>query len=69
MKAYALDRAKGEAIWMFDALDTIKADADGTGGGFSVSSFSISRALRCRFTSTTGGIVVFTSSMASTRSS
>jgi hypothetical protein len=28
MKPYSLDRNAGEAIWMFDALDTIKADAE-----------------------------------------
>jgi len=33
MKPYWLAREEGDAIWMFDALDTIKADADQTGGG------------------------------------
>jgi mannose-6-phosphate isomerase-like protein (cupin superfamily) len=36
MKPYWLAREEGDAIWMFDALDTIKADAEQTGGGFSV---------------------------------
>jgi quercetin dioxygenase-like cupin family protein len=36
MKPYSLGREEGEAIWMFDALDTIKADAEQTGGGFTV---------------------------------
>jgi mannose-6-phosphate isomerase-like protein (cupin superfamily) len=39
MKPYVLGREEGEAIWMFDALDTIKADAERTGGGFSVVEF------------------------------
>jgi hypothetical protein len=39
MKPYVLGREAGEAIWMFDALDTIKADAERTGGGFSVVEF------------------------------
>lgn len=39
MEPYSLDREEGDAIWMFDALDTIKADADQTGGGFSVIEF------------------------------
>ena len=39
MKAYSLDREQGEAIWMFDALDTIKADADQTAGGFTAVEF------------------------------
>jgi hypothetical protein len=30
MEPYVLGREEGEAIWMFDALDTIKADAEGT---------------------------------------
>ena len=32
MKPYTLAPEEGEAIWMFDALDTIKADADQTAG-------------------------------------
>jgi mannose-6-phosphate isomerase-like protein (cupin superfamily) len=39
MKAYVLARDEGEAIWMFDSLDTIKADTDQTGGGFGVVEF------------------------------
>ena len=39
MKPYSLARDEGEAVWMFDALDTIKADADHTGGAFSVIEF------------------------------
>jgi mannose-6-phosphate isomerase-like protein (cupin superfamily) len=39
MKPYALGREEGEAIWMFDSLDTIKADAERPGGGFSVVEF------------------------------
>jgi mannose-6-phosphate isomerase-like protein (cupin superfamily) len=39
MKPYVLGREEGEAIWMFDALDTIKADAERTGGGLSVVEF------------------------------
>jgi hypothetical protein len=39
MKPYVLGSEAGEAIWMFDALDTIKADAERTGGGVSVVEF------------------------------
>jgi hypothetical protein len=39
MKPYVLGREEGQAIWMFDALDTIKADAERTGGGFSAVEF------------------------------
>ncbi|MGH9245257.1 MAG: cupin domain-containing protein [Acidimicrobiales bacterium] len=39
MKPYALGRDEGDAIWMFEALDTIKADAEQTGGGFSLVEF------------------------------
>lgn len=39
MKPYALGREEGEAIWMFDSLDTIKADVEHTGGGFTVVEF------------------------------
>ena len=39
MEPYVLGREEGEAIWMFDALDTIKAAAERTGGGFSVVEF------------------------------
>ena len=39
MKPYLLGPEEGESIWMFDALDTIKADADRTGGAFSVFEF------------------------------
>jgi hypothetical protein len=38
-EAVRLGREEGEAIWMFDALDTIKADAERTGGDFSVVEF------------------------------
>jgi mannose-6-phosphate isomerase-like protein (cupin superfamily) len=34
-----LGHEEGEAIWMFDALDTIKADAERTGGGLTVVEF------------------------------
>jgi hypothetical protein len=36
MKPYVLGRGEGEPIWMFDSLDTIKADAERTSGDFSV---------------------------------
>jgi quercetin dioxygenase-like cupin family protein len=36
MKPYSLGRDEGDAIWMFDALDTIKAGARETGGAVSV---------------------------------
>jgi hypothetical protein len=36
MKPYVLGRGEGEAIWMFDSLDTIKADAERTGSDCSV---------------------------------
>jgi quercetin dioxygenase-like cupin family protein len=39
MKPYWLARDEGDAIWMFDALDTIKADAKQTGGGLSAVEF------------------------------
>jgi quercetin dioxygenase-like cupin family protein len=39
MKPYALGREEGEAIWMFDSLDTIKADVEHTRGGFTVVEF------------------------------
>jgi mannose-6-phosphate isomerase-like protein (cupin superfamily) len=39
MKPYVLGREEGEAVWMVDSLDTIKADAERTGGGFSVVEF------------------------------
>jgi hypothetical protein len=39
MKPYALGSDEGEAIWMFDSLDTIKAGAEQTGGGFAVVEF------------------------------
>jgi quercetin dioxygenase-like cupin family protein len=39
MKPYSLLPDQGEAIWMFDSLDTIKADADHTGGGLAVVEF------------------------------
>jgi quercetin dioxygenase-like cupin family protein len=39
MKPYAYTRDEGEAIWMFDSLDTIKAGADQTGGGFAAVEF------------------------------
>ena len=68
MKPYVLGRDAGEAIWMFDALDTIKADAERTGGGFSVVEFSTSRAPPSRCTSTTAGTPASSFSMASTAS-
>jgi quercetin dioxygenase-like cupin family protein len=39
MKPYSLGRDEGEAIWMFDALDTIKADAAQTGGALTAVEF------------------------------
>jgi quercetin dioxygenase-like cupin family protein len=39
MKPYWLARGDGDAIWMFDSLDTIKADAGQTGGGLSAVEF------------------------------
>jgi quercetin dioxygenase-like cupin family protein len=36
MKPYWLGRDEGDAIWMFDSLDTIKAGAGATGGTMSV---------------------------------
>jgi glucose dehydrogenase len=39
MEAFRLDHDEGEAIWVFDALDTIKADAKDTGGLFSLVEF------------------------------
>ena len=39
MEPYVLGHEEGEAIWMFDALDTIKADAERTGGGLTVVEF------------------------------
>jgi mannose-6-phosphate isomerase-like protein (cupin superfamily) len=39
MEPYVLRRDEGPAIWMFDALDTVKADADRTGGTFSLLEF------------------------------
>ena len=39
MKPYTLGRHEGDAIWMFDSLDTIKADADHSGGSFSLFEF------------------------------
>jgi quercetin dioxygenase-like cupin family protein len=39
MKPYSLAREEGDAVWMFDALDTIKADAGQTDGRFSVVEF------------------------------
>jgi hypothetical protein len=39
MRPYVLGREEGQAIWMLDAQDTIKADAERTGGGFSVVEF------------------------------
>jgi mannose-6-phosphate isomerase-like protein (cupin superfamily) len=39
MKPYVLARDEGEAYWMFDALDTIKADSEQTRGGFAVVEF------------------------------
>jgi mannose-6-phosphate isomerase-like protein (cupin superfamily) len=39
VEPYLLGPEEGESIWMFDALDTIKADADRTGGAFSVFEF------------------------------
>ena len=39
MKPYSLAREEGDAFWMFDALDTIKAGAGQTGGGLTVVEF------------------------------
>ena len=39
MKSYVLDRDDGEAWWMFDSLDTIKADSDQTSDAFGVVEF------------------------------
>ena len=39
MKPYSLAREEGDTVWMFDSLDTIKADADQTDGRFSVVEF------------------------------
>jgi quercetin dioxygenase-like cupin family protein len=39
MKPYSLARDEGDAIWMFDALDTIKAGAGETAGAMSVVEF------------------------------
>ena len=39
MKAYSLAPNGGEAIWMFDALDTIKAAADQTAGSLTAVEF------------------------------
>lgn len=39
MRTYVLGRDEGPAVWMFDALDTIKADADQTGGRFTLFEF------------------------------
>ena len=39
MNPYSLARDEGEAVWMFDALDTIKASSDDTAGGMSVIEF------------------------------
>jgi quercetin dioxygenase-like cupin family protein len=36
MKPYYHGPGGGDAVWMFDALDTIKADAATTGGSFSL---------------------------------
>jgi hypothetical protein len=55
MKPYVLGLEEGQAIWMFDALDTIKADAERMGGGLALWSSSTSRAPRSRCTSTTAG--------------
>ena len=37
--AYRLHSDQGETIWMFDALDTIKAAAEHTGGAFTLVEF------------------------------
>ena len=39
MRAYSLDPGAGEAIWMFDSLDRVKADATHTDGSFSLVEF------------------------------
>ena len=39
MPPYHLGPGEGDAIWMFDSLDTIKADAARTGGSLSVFEF------------------------------
>jgi quercetin dioxygenase-like cupin family protein len=39
MEPYSLGRDEGEAVWVYDALDTIKADTAQTGGSFSLVEF------------------------------
>ncbi|TQM09738.1 quercetin dioxygenase-like cupin family protein [Pseudonocardia kunmingensis] len=39
MTPYRLDRGEGEALWMFDSLDVIKAGAAETGGAFTLVEF------------------------------
>lgn len=39
MHAYVLGPDEGPAVWMFDALDTIKAEANQTGGAFTLFEF------------------------------
>jgi quercetin dioxygenase-like cupin family protein len=39
VKPYLLGHDEGDALWMFDALDTIKADSEQTGGSFSLIEF------------------------------
>jgi quercetin dioxygenase-like cupin family protein len=39
IKPYLLAREEGDALWMFDSLDTIKADSEQTGGSFAVVEF------------------------------
>jgi quercetin dioxygenase-like cupin family protein len=37
LSAYKLDPREGEALWFFGGLATVKASAEQTGGGFSIS--------------------------------
>jgi quercetin dioxygenase-like cupin family protein len=39
MEPYMLGHDEGESLWVFDALDTIKADEEQTGGSFSLVEF------------------------------
>lgn len=39
MEPYRLDPSNGDPIWMFDSLDTIKADASQTNGAFAAVEF------------------------------
>jgi hypothetical protein len=48
MEPYVLGREEGEAIWMFDALDAIKAAAERTAAALALWSSSTSRASTAR---------------------